>query len=114
MGVYYYQMKNISEAKKWFYRSNSLGDYYLAYQNQARLLLSNDKVQIAQQYIEKAHQKFPQSDVFLYLLAIAKYKKGDTAGALDAAEKAYAISPSKQNTYVLSQLQRQLPIKITY
>lgn len=112
MGVYYHQIKNIPEARKWFYRSNSLGDYYLAYQNQARLLLTNDKVEVAQPYIEKALQKFPQSDTFWYLLAIAKYKKGDKTGALDAAEKAYGISPGQDNTYVVSQLRNNLPLKL--
>jgi tetratricopeptide (TPR) repeat protein len=112
MGVYYYKMKNIPEAKRWFYRSNSLGDYFLAYQNQARLLLGHDKVEVAQPYIERAIKKYPQSDVFWYLLAIANYKKGDTTGALEAAEKAYSMSPNKENTYVVSQLRNNLPIKI--
>jgi Tfp pilus assembly protein PilF len=112
MGVYFYRVGNIPEAQKWFYRSNALGDYYLAYQNQARLLVAHDSPRSARDYVSKAVKKFPQSDVLWFLLAIAEYKNENHTAALAAAQKAYGLNPNEQNGYVLNQLQNNLPIII--
>lgn len=112
LGVYYYKTNDIKNAITWFKKSISLGDYFLSYQNYARILVfqSNSKDTIG--FLQKASEKFPHNDVFFFLLAISYYKNNDHDNALIAAQKAYNISPSRQNGYVVYQLLNYEQIQI--
>jgi tetratricopeptide (TPR) repeat protein len=89
-----------------------LGGYYLAYQNYARLGVTYLPADKSVEFLELATRKFPKSDLMQFLLAIAEYKNQNYENALTAARKAYTLSPSQQNAYVLNQLQNGLPINV--
>jgi len=113
LGVFYYNNHDTKNAVVWFKKSISLGSYFLSYQNYARVLTSQGQTKEAIQFLNKAVVIFPKNDVFYFLLAINEYKNGNHDEALVAAQKAYNISPSKQNGYVVYQLLNFNPIKFT-
>jgi len=112
LGVVYFRQKDIDGAIGWFEKSIHLGDNFQAYNNLARLLMAHKSPNEAVVIITSGTEKFPQSDNFWFLLALAEYKRGNEGEALAAAQKAVAISPSGQNVYVLRELQGGREIKI--
>lgn len=104
MGVYFYKKGDIKSSLLWFEKSMTLGDYFLAYQNYARLLLEIKDYKNTAIVLNKATKKFPKSDIFYRLLALAEYKNGEMQKALKAATSAYNLSPSKENEYIFKQL----------
>lgn len=113
LGVYYYKTYDVKNAITWFKKSISLGDYFLSYQNYARILSSQNNSKGTIEFLKNASEKFPHNDIFYFLLAISYYKINDHDNALIAAQKAYNISPTKQNGYVVYQLLNYEPIKFS-
>lgn len=104
MGVYFYKKGDIHNSLLWFEKSTTLGDYFLAYHNAARLFLEVKDYKNAAIVLDKATKKFPKSDVFYRLLALSEYKNENMKEAIKAATSAYNISPTKENEYIFKQL----------
>lgn len=112
LGVYFYKKNDTDNALIWFQRSITLGDNFLAYNNTSRIYLAKHDYENAQKILTKAVEKFPRSDTFWHLLSITEYKLENTSEALAAAEKAFSLSQSQQNFYVVNQLRQGLPLII--
>ena len=113
LGVYYYQTLATASAIEMFEKSIALGDNYLAYKNASQIYTNNNNFKEAERVLIKATKAFPNDANFWFLLSIAKYKLGQKDKALDAAEKAYKLSPTQQNFYIVNQLRADQPIKFS-
>ncbi|MBD3279215.1 MAG: tetratricopeptide repeat protein [Candidatus Pacebacteria bacterium] len=76
LGVYYQHQGELDQAEKFYQRSIDKGNYYLAYENLAGLLIKTGELERASSLIKVARQKWPLSQQFwqmeLYLLNSAK------------------------------------------
>lgn len=72
LGAAYEYQKDFDNAEKYYKRSVGLGNYYLAYENYAMLLIKKDKLNEAREFLEsEALQKFPNNprliQAYLYI-----------------------------------------------
>lgn len=102
---------NVSGAKALYEQSIQAGDYYLAYENLAKLLLFRQKThQEARDLSAKALKAFPASANLWMVLTIASYQLGNRDEALAAVRQLYALAPSDQTAALLSRITNQLPL----
>ncbi len=104
LGVYYYKVGNNNNAERWFEKSISNGDYFLAYQNLANLLLEKEDYKKASVVLKKAIKIFPKNAKFYHQLSVAEYKNGNRERAFEAAAEAFNLSPTDENEYVFHRL----------
>jgi len=86
---------NISEAEKHFTRSVELFPSLNSYSNIGAFYLRNDRFKNAADAFNKAVRYDPHNFPAWFCLAISKYNSGDKQGALEAAARAYQISPNR-------------------
>ncbi len=73
LGAYYEHKKDLAKAEEYYAKSISNGDYYLAYENYAMILIKEKKLKEAKDFLEnKALGKFPKDQrliqIYRYLL----------------------------------------------
>lgn len=112
LGTVYEREKDYKKAKEFYEKTLSLSDYYLAYENLANLLLRENPKE-AEVFTEEALKKLPENPKLWLVLALAEYKLGNQAQALEAARKTYLLQPSREAEYVYSLLREGQPIDFT-
>lgn len=112
LGVISEKEKNFQKAEEFYQKAIDNGQYYLAYENLAKLLLFHQDPTKASQFCQKALKRFPQNANLWLFLAIASYKVGEKDQALQAAKNSYQLSSNQENFYVYRQLSDNLPLEI--
>lgn len=112
LGVIAEKDGDYQKAKEYYEKAISHGEYYLAYENLANLLLFYEKnPKDAKKFIEESLKKLPENAKLWFILALSEYKLGNQEKALQASTNAYFLSPSQQNYYLYSRLSQKLPIE---
>ncbi len=112
LGVLYIRMGKPDEAKEAFKKSIQIGKLNLAYENMALLLLIYDTPEKAHKYTTDLIKIYPTNNKLWWILAYIEYKRGNLSGALAASEKAYSISPDKNNFNLYNSLRNGSRIDI--
>jgi tetratricopeptide (TPR) repeat protein len=111
LGVIVERKSKIEEAKIYYQKAIDNGQYYLAYQNLAKIYLYYDTPDMAKSFCEESLKKFPNNASLWTILAISEYKLKDQNKALLAAKNAYLLEPSQQNALIYSRLQQNLSLE---
>jgi tetratricopeptide (TPR) repeat protein len=101
LGVMYQQKDNIEQAKKCFQQAINNGNYHLAYENLASLLLIHYDTLEAQQFLQEAVTVFPFNYKLRLYSAIAEYELGNQIEALRQANFAYQLVPSAESVALI-------------
>lgn len=104
LGVVYEKEGDTQKAKEMYQKTLELSDYYLAYENLAKILVVNDDLKDTAGFAQQALQKLPNNSTLWWVLAIAQYKMDDKSSALVSAKNAYLLQPNQQTFYVYEQL----------
>lgn len=70
LGVYYEGIGELEEAKKMYKKAIQNGNYYLAYENYAKILIKQKKNDEAKVFLRDSLQVFPQNKVLISLLSL--------------------------------------------
>lgn len=111
LGVMFEREKDYKKAFEYYQRSISNGSYYLAYENIAKLLFTQNKPKEAKEFIENSLKILPNNANLWLNLAYSEYKLGNKDQALQAAQNAFILSPSQQTSYIYTKLKNNLPLE---
>lgn len=98
LGAVYEQEKDYQKAKEFYQKTLEISDYYLAYENLAKLVLFQGGAKEAKEFTEDALKKLPYNSNLWLTLALAEDKLGNRK----EAERAF---------YIYSRLKQGLPLE---
>lgn len=102
LGWLYLNTHRPEKAKGAFETSIKLGDSYGAYTNYAALLTFNESPELAENFINDALEKFPDSSELWLDLGIVKFKQGKKEDSISSLERAYLLNPSENVYFILN------------
>ncbi len=106
LGSTYEQEKNITAAKEAYLTAIKNGQYYLSYENVAKIVLFRENnPQEAKKFVQDSLKNLPQNSTLWLILSLSDYKLNIKDEALFAAKNAYILAPSEQTYYVLTKIQ---------
>lgn len=100
LGAVYNRMGDLQKAKLYYENATEKGDYYLAYENLALLLVNTEDYDEAFRFFQKALAKFPNNARINSTAAIVYARAGKKEEALRFAVRAVQIDPSPQTRYL--------------
>lgn len=100
LGAVYNRMGDLKKAKFYYKEATEKGDYYLAYENLAFLLIKDRATDKVTEFLKKASLKFPQNVKINIANAIVYYRLGERGEALRFATRAVQLDPSPQNQFI--------------
>ena len=103
--------KDHQKAIAYYQKAIDNGSYYLAYENIAKLLFTQNKIAEAKEFIEQSLKVLPNNPSLWFYLTYSEYKLGNMDQALQAAKNAFILSPSQQTYYTYSRLKDNLPLE---
>lgn len=106
LGAYWERKGELEKAERLYKRAIDNGNYYLAYQNYAFVLLKQDKYKEVVEFLEKNINSFPENSRLVTALATAYYQTGQKEKALNAAKYLFDLEPSYQNKSLLDKIQK--------
>ncbi|MDD2823199.1 MAG: hypothetical protein PHQ59_03910 [Candidatus Daviesbacteria bacterium] len=112
LGVIAERKNKIEEAKIYYQRAIDNGQYYLAYQNLAKIYLVYESPQKTVDFCEQSLKILPNNGSLWTVLSIAEYKLKQTDKSIIAIKNAYALEPNQQNSYIYSRLIQNLPLEV--
>ncbi len=112
LGVIYANLGEIDKAKRALKTAINHGNLPLAYENLVSLLMTEIDQNQTKIFLESSLKKLPNDDKLWTRLAIVDARLGKHGEAIFAAQKAYAINPNQQTTYILYQIMNNLPIEL--
>lgn len=112
LGVILERKGDYKTAKNYYQKAIDNGNYYLAYENLANILLLHESTQEAKIFTEDALKKLPQNSKLWVILAVSNYLIGEKEASLKAATNAYTLSPNQQTYYLYNNLLNNLPLEL--
>ncbi|HNP89428.1 MAG: Tetratricopeptide repeat protein [Microgenomates group bacterium ADurb.Bin219] len=97
LGVVYQRRGDLAKARELYQKAIANGDYYLAYENLASLLLKTEKPEQTITFLDPALKKFPFNQFLRKVLIIALTRKADFVLAEKEADWLYRLSPTEEN-----------------
>lgn len=97
LGAVYNRIGDLEKAKFYYEEATEKGDYYLAYENLAFLLVGTEDHNEAFRFFQKALAKFPNSARINSAAAIVYARTGKKEEALRFAARALQLAPTQQN-----------------
>ena len=97
LGVVYQRRGDLAKAKELYQKAITNGNYYLAYENLAGLLLKTEKPEETINFLDTALKKFPYNQFLRKVLIIALTRKADFVQAEKEAQRLYNLSPTEEN-----------------
>lgn len=101
LGVIYQREGELEKAKELYRQSIANGDYYLAYENLAGLMLQTEKPEAALDFVNSALQKLPLNQNLRTILVLIYVRQKNYEQALLEAQKLYRLNPTSQNRQFL-------------
>lgn len=101
LGAIYENNNDSQKAIELYRRSIDNGNYYLAYENLARLLVKQENYEEANKFLEETLKYYSQNSLFHYLYAVSLYKTGNQQEALKHAQIAFNLNPTQENYQLL-------------
>lgn len=86
--------ESLQKAEENFKKAKELKDYYLSYQNLAKLYLYQNRLEEAKNTLEEATKKYPQNPQLHYFLSMTYDKLGKKEEALREAQKSVDLDTS--------------------
>lgn len=118
LGLFYEQKGETDRAKGFFLESmaltkaNKKGQIHLPFEKYAILMLHNDPPEKAKEIAQKYLLEFPDNPKLWLVISLTEYKLGNKPESLVAVKKAVSLLPDEENKYVLSQMEKGLPIDL--
>lgn len=111
LGVMQQERGDSEEARRSYQQAITNGNYHLAYENLASLLLVYYELEEAHQFLLEAVRVLPYNHQLRLFLAIAEYESGNQIESLKQANYAYQLSPSAEavNLVKLIKNKEELP-----
>lgn len=110
LGAMFERRNDLNTAKIYYQKAIDNGQYYLAYENLAKIYLRTDTPENTVVFTEKSLRILPNNYNLWFTLSVAEYKLGNKDKALIAARNAYLLNQNQQNLYIYSQLSQNLPL----
>jgi len=111
LGAIYEQEKDIKKAKEAYLTAIKNGQYYLSYENVAKItFFGENNPKEAKKFTEDSLKILPQNPILWLILALSDYRLNIKDEALSAAKNAYILAPSDQTYYVVTKIQAGQPI----
>lgn len=105
-GIYYSVEGNYESAKESYKKAIDTSELPLAYAAISNLIYINGTYEEALSFTENALKKQSENAQLWLNLALLKYEIGNQKEALEAARKAYELSPTTDGLFVLKQIER--------
>lgn len=112
LGAMLERKNDLTGAKKYYQKAVDNGQYYLAYENLAKIYLRTESPENTITFTEKSLIILPNNSTLWFVLAVSEYKLGNKDKALIAAKNAYLLNQNQQNSYIYSRLSQNLPLDI--
>jgi len=100
-GAIYQARNNLKMARKYYQKSIDNGNYYLAYENQAFLILRTDGPDKAIDFVNESLKYLPLNSKLHMVAALGYNAKNQNESALKFSQKAFQLSPNEQTAAVL-------------
>jgi len=97
LGVIYQRKGDLVKAREFYQKAIANGNYYLAYENLAGLLLKTENPEQTITFLDTALKKFPFNQFLRKVLIIALTRKTDFVLAEKEASWLYRLSPTEEN-----------------
>lgn len=110
LGAMYERRNDLSTAKNYYQKAIDNGQYYLAYENLAKIYLKTETPENIITFTENSLKVLPNNSTLWFVLAVSEYKLGNKDKALIAAKNAYLLNQNQQNLYIYSRLSQNLPL----
>ena len=102
LGVIYQRQGKLKEAKDLYQKSIDKGNYYLAYENLAKLKAATENPKQVLPFLESSLRTLPNNEVLNKTAAYLYFKTGDVPKAKFYATRTYQIRQTQEN-YILLQ-----------
>lgn len=112
LGVIFERKNDIAGAKKYYQKAIDNGQYYLAYENLAKIYFRTQSPEVTASFALESLKILPNNANLWSILSLVEYKLGNKEKALTAAKNAYLLNQNEQNYYVYSHLSQNLPLEI--
>lgn len=100
LGAVYDRLKDTEKAELYYKKAIEKGDYYLAYENLALLLVKEPNSEKTLDFLQEAVLKFPKNPKINIANAIVYYQLEKKDEALRFAARAVQFDPSPQNQFI--------------
>ncbi len=107
LGVVFERRQEPEKAKQYYQRAIENGNYYLAYENLAFLILKTETLQKAIDFANKALEKLPGNSNLRTVLVAGYSRAGDFQKAQTEAEKLFLLNPTPKNQLILETIKRK-------
>lgn len=104
LGVTHQREGDIDKAGVAYQKAIDNGDYYLAWENLAFIKLNQEDNLATENFLAKGLSKLPMNENLLIAMSMVKQKLGKSDEAVYFAQRAYQITPSPRNGYILQKL----------
>lgn len=111
LGVMEERKGDYEKAGEYYKKAIDNGNYYLAYENYAGILLFHKDPKEAKEFIEESLKYLPYNSKLWFFLALSEYKLDNKQNALEAAKNAYQLSTNQQTYYIYSRLLQNQPLE---
>ena len=106
LGAYWERKNDLFKAEGLYLKAIENGNYYLAYENYALVLLKQKKNNKAKEFLEENISYFPQNPKLMTFLALSYYLIGDKDNAVEIMQHLTAALPTDQNKLLLQAFER--------
>lgn len=100
LGAIYQREGDIKRAKELYAKSIEKGNYYLAYENLAKLKYTTESPYETIKFVNDSLKYLPNNEILNKVGAMSFIRIEATESARPLAEKAYLINPSQENYYL--------------
>jgi len=111
LGAAYEREDDLKKARELYEKSIEKGNYYLAHENLAFVVLKEEEPKKAIEVIKESSTVLPYNLKILTALAIAYYKDGQYLEAEKVARRLFSLSPSPQSLNLLEAITNRKPIE---
>ncbi|MGB9706891.1 MAG: tetratricopeptide repeat protein [Microgenomates group bacterium] len=107
LGVVYEREGDVQKARQLYQKSIANGDYYLAYENLAFLMLKTEDLGETIEFIEGALKKLPLNFRLRTALVVAHYRNNNYNEALLEAKRLFQLNPTLETRQLLEAIIRR-------
>jgi len=107
LGVVYEQEGDFQKASQLYQQAIANGDYYLAYENLAFLMLKTEPLPETIKFVEEGLEKLPLNTRLRTVLVVAYYRDNRYDQALIEAKRLFQLNPTLQNQQLLEAIIRR-------
>lgn len=113
LGVVVERKGRLEDAKNYYQKAIDQGNYHLAYENMAGLLLFKERgPKQAIEFTQLSLKKLPYNHKLWLILVLSYYQTGEKDKALTVAQKYFQLLPNQQSYYLYDKLTKNQPLNL--